>query len=347
MTTVQAAPRQALLTRGWYVVTELELAFLGLSGRAHDLLIVLKHLQGQDADAFPARERLADMLGVSVRTVQTALGELRRKGAISVRRTGRTSRYTALYTRATVEELRTLLGAEVRIPDELLTPREIPGSCTSERQDPGSSPLYKEPPTKNEITAPLRGADGAAAPTVHDLVEDAMSRTTSTPRRGHVVDDLDPVAALGLWESQELPEDPADAGVWFPLQEPSPAPTARRTAPRTQAQLDSPMALAMELDRQLRAAGLGGPAPVNRAALARNVSTWKRDGLVPGQIRSMIARYVADAALRTDSRAPWIDFVAKRHKLLAIEARTAAGRAVEDHRDAGADYWLGTAAGGR
>lgn len=325
--------RQELLRRGWYVASELEIAFAGLSGRAHDLLIILKHIQGSDASAFPRRERLAAIMDVSVRTVSDLLSELRRKGAITTRRTGRSSHYAATYARATVSELRTLmLTSAVEIPDDL-RPADVQDLCLSDVQDPRSSLLYKEPPTKNPLPDRLSGGSDGENP----VRQPAAQR-----------DEFDPVEALGMQNAQEALSGLSDSpeGL-FPAQEVTPARTARQTATRSQAQLDTPMALAVHLDQQLRHAGYAGPAPVNRAALARNISAWKKDGLTADQIRDMIRQYVADPGGRNVTRAPWIDFINRRHQLLAATSRAAEAVAVETHRDADEDYWLGTMAGGR
>lgn len=329
--------RQQLLQRGWYVCSEIELAFMGLSGRAHDLLIILKHLQGAGENSQPSRERLAELLNTSVRTVQSALNELRRKGAITSRRTGHFSRHTAVYGHATVEEIRTLMGAEVQIPAELLAEPDVQESCTSDVQDSRSAPLYKEPFKNNYYGAAAPGPDQ------HGQTEDQMRNWIP------LTDELDPVAALGLNRSQEEPDgSPDEPSGLFPAQEVTPPPTARQRPVRSQAQLDTPLALAIELDTQLREADWDpGPGPVNRTALARNISAWKRDGTTADQIRDMITRYVHDATMRDPGKVPWIDFINKRHKLLASAAHAAEAHTVEQHRDADASYWLGTMAGGR
>lgn len=336
--------RQSLLRRGWYVASEVELAFMGLSGRAHDLLIILKHLQGSNPDAFPTRERLAEILGVSVRTVQNSLNELRRKGGITSRRTGRCSRHTAAYGQLSVAELQTLFSGEVQVPDELLAECDVQDPCTSEVQDP-CTPIEEEPLTKNQIktTTSLREVGGAATPEAETPQEDEMGRKGA--RAGWLVaDELDPVASLGLWDAQEIPDSPADGleDNWLPLR-PKPTTGGRQTATRTQAQLDTPMALAIEFERAVRAADWdAGPSPVNRAALARNLSAWKRDGVSADQVRRMITRYVTDSGVRSTGRTPWIDFVGKRHKLLAVEKRASENTTVEEHRHADADYWIGS-----
>lgn len=341
MTVPAISSRKTLLSRGWWVATEIELAFMGLSGRAHDLLIILKHLQGDNPDADPSRERLAEMLGTSVRTVQNALNELRRKGAINSLRTGRSSRHTATYVHATQDELRMLLGAEVQIPADLLeTPRSA-GSCTSEVQDPGSSPLYKELPKNNNYNPSLREGSGAAQ-------EATMSRRGTTPQHV-IVDEFDPVAALGSQSSQELADGLPDApdGL-FPAPEAQSPSSGRQRPARTQVQLDAPMVLAMQLEKAIQQANWdGGPAPVNRAALARNLSAWKHGGTTADQIRAMITQYVGDTHLRSPHKTPWIDFVNKRHMLLNAVARITVNLSVEEHRDADESYWLGSMAGGQ
>lgn len=340
MTNVASSSRHALLARGWYVVSEVELAFMGLSGRAHDLLIILKHMQGGDQDACPTRERLAEILAVSVRTVQNLLNELKRKGAITARRTGRNSRYDVKYIHTSTAELRLLLGAEVQIPGDLQA-ADVQDPCTSEVQDPGGPLLYKEPPLKNQNYPSLR--EGGAA------TEEAGMGMRAARSRSTVVDEFDPMTASGLWESQELPEDAPDSSA-DPRgpQAAASLRTAPRRAARTQAQLDTPMALAIELDRQIRAAGWNaGPAPVNRSGLARNLSTWKRDGVSADQIRDMINRYVSDTSMHGTGKPPWIDFINKRHKLLAVAARAVEAQATENARDADDSYWLGSMAGER
>lgn len=155
-------------------------------------------------------------------------------------------------------------------------------------------------------------------------------------------DEFDPVAALWPQEAaQELPDSPE--GI-FPAQEVQEPVAGRRRPVRSRAQLDSPMALAGELASALRNANWdAGPSPVNMGALARNISAWKRDGVTADQIRAMIARFVSDAGMRTAAKTPWIDFVGKRHKLLALESRAAVTATVEEHRYSDESYWLGAA----
>lgn len=334
--------RQILIERGWYVVSEIELAFMRLSGRAHDLLIILKHMQGSNAEAFPGREKLANLMDLSVRSVQNILNELVRKGAVRVRRTGRASRYSATYATATPSELRALMGGGVEIPDELCT-SDVQNPCASEVKDSCTSDLYKEPPTKNHLNnSSLREeGDAAASPTTRPR-EDQMKT------HGASFDELDPVAALGRWDSQEAPDSLPDGpeGL-FPAREITQPSRSRQTGTRSQARTDSPDGLARWFDAQLRQTDWAGPVPVNLAALRQNLSRWKTGGLTADQIRDMMRRYLEDQSVRKPGVTPWKDFVYKRSKLLNFAQRSAANAAVEENRDASAEHWLGSMAGGQ
>jgi hypothetical protein len=163
-------------------------------------------------------------------------------------------------------------------------------------------------------------------------------------------DEFDPAAAFDLQPSQDATDGLSDEPpALFPAPTPTKAAARRQRPARTQAQLDSPMALALELAQQIRTADWdGGPAPVNAAALARNLSAWRRDGTTADQIRWMITRYVHDPSMRTtNGKAPWIDFISKRHKLLAQSVRATQAQATEDARHADDSYWLGSMAGER
>ncbi|MFE9834050.1 hypothetical protein ACFYP4_02705 [Streptomyces sp. NPDC005551] len=339
--------RQALLQRGWYVVTDVQTAYLGLSGKAHDLLIILKHKQGDNANAVPTHGELASILGWSVRTVARVLDELTAKKALAAKRTGRANSYRVNYVHGSVDELRVLLGGELEIPQELVTSdRTTVGR--SDVTDSGVSLPYKEPlqnqPKNNTLPS---GGDAAAASQPETPLEDEMALNGSRPH-GFIADEMDPAANLGLWDSQEATEG-AQEGLdgLFPAQDVSGATEARQKPARTQKQLDAPMALASEFDAMVRQQPWAGPSPVNRAALAKNLSTWKRDGLTADQIRAMMTKFTSPDYPRKSQKAPWIDFLAQRHKLLAFAERAQTASALEEHRHDGADYWLGSMASGR
>lgn len=332
---IRSGNRQSLLTRGWYVASEVEIAFMGLSGGAHDLLIILKHFQGENDDSWPTQEYLAQILKTSVRTIQRRLAELAAKGALVCQRTGRSSHYSVCYGHATASEIRVLLGGEVAIPADLVV-TGTPQRDASDATHPDAPLPYKEPPIKNHNNTPsLREGDDASPQQEDEMQHQQMA-----------LDDLDPVEGLHLRDSQELPDGPAQrSGIWWPDNHSAPAPTGRQRPARTQAQQDAPMALAIDFDRLIRQADWhAGPAPVNRSGLARNLSAWKRDGLSPDRIRAMMHRYVADASMRSSGKAPWVDFVGKRHKLLAAAARADEARTVEAHRHDDEAYWLGSMA---
>jgi hypothetical protein len=326
--------RQALLERGWYVVQDVETAFLGLSGKAHDLLIIIKHFQGENPDAFPTQERLAEILKCSVRTVQRTIRELADKGALSFRRTGRAHQHRVNYCLGTVAELRVLLGGELQIPAELIL-ADTTHAVASDTTDPDATPYIKNHLPRTTTTPLPSGGGDAAAPQRETRLEDTM-------------DEFDPTAALGLWESQESPETAADGldGL-FPAEEVTQPSTNPRKRARTQAQADAAGSLAVEFEQLVRQQPWAGPSPVNKAALARNLSQWKRDGLSADQIRAMMQRYVAPDYRRAKGKTPWIDFLGQRHKLLAASAKALEAQAVEDHRNDDASYWLGSMAGGR
>jgi hypothetical protein len=339
--------RQALLERGWYVVADVQTAFLGLSGKAHDLLIIIKHFQGTNADARPDQARLASITGQSVKTVARTLAELARKGAITVSRTGRANRYTATYVLGTASEIRVLMGGELEIPAELV-PSDRTTVVRSDRSDSGSSPSYKEPLQNQIKILPPTGGGDAEAPQSKTEQEDVMG--FKGPRPQHAVqDEFDPATSLGLWETQESAETATDGlETLFPDEEVTQPAVSPRKRARTQAQADSAGSLAIEFDQLVRQQPWAGPSPVNRAALARNLSQWKRDGLSADQIRSMMQRYVAPDYRRAKGKTPWIDFLGQRHKLIAAGAKSQEARALEEHRnDADASYWLGSMAGGR
>ncbi|MFE6739788.1 helix-turn-helix domain-containing protein [Streptomyces tubercidicus] len=337
----QVTSRKAVLERGWYVVTGVETASLGLSGTAHDLLIIIKHLQGGNEDAFPRQSLLAQHLGCSVRTVQRTLDELVKKRALSCRRTGRASRYTVNYGHASIMELRILFGTEILIPPELVVSDTTHG-VASDATDPDVPLPYKEPPTKNQTKNPSLREGGDVGAPQPDVQEDEM-----TWNRRPEPDDLDPVASMGLWSSQESPETGSESlGGLFAAEEVQT--TSPRRQGRSQAQRDAPMALVAEFETALRATSWAGPAPVNRRALARHLSAWKADGLSADQIRGMMEQYVGDRRMRGNKASPpWQDFVWRRKQLLAALEHTAAVRAVENHRDDDPSYWLGTMAAGQ
>lgn len=341
MSANQVTSRKAVLERGWYVVTGVETASLGLSGKAHDLLIIIKHLQGDNQAAFPRQSLLAQHLGCSVRTIQRTLDELVKKRALGCRRTGRAIRYTVNYAHSTVPELRILFGTEIRIPPDLVASDTTHG-VASDATDPDAPLPYKEPPTKNQTKTPSLREGGDAGAPQPDAQEDEM-----TWNRRPEPDDLDPVASMGLWPSQESPEaDPESLGGLFAAEEVQT--TSPRRQGRTQAQRDAPMALAAEFETALRATSWAGPAPVNCSALARHLSAWKRDGLSADQIRSMMEQYLGNPRMRGKTASPpWQDFVWRRKQLLAVVEHRAVVHAVEDHRDDDPSYWLGTMAAGQ
>lgn len=332
--------RKALLARGWYVVADVQTAFLGLSGKAHDLLIIIKHFQGDNTAATPTQERLAAITGWSQKTVERTIKELSTKGALTSQRTGRANRLAAIQILGTPDEIRILMGADVEIPTELVAsdPTADDGSETS--TDDGSS-SYKEP-LQNEDQEPLpTGGGDAATPQADNSSEDNMGINHRQPH-----DDLDPATNLGLWESQESPETAAGSleGL-FPAEEVA-QPAQRRQRPRSQAQMDSAGALAIEFEQLVRQQPWAGPAPVNRGALARNLSQWRRDGLTADTIRAMMQRYAAPDFSRRPNKAPWTDFIAQRHRLLTASAKAQEARAMEEHRSDDT-YWLGSMAGGQ
>ncbi|MFI0265660.1 helix-turn-helix domain-containing protein [Streptomyces luteogriseus] len=332
--------RKALLARGWYVVADVQTAFLGLSGKAHDLLIIIKHFQGDNTAATPTQKHLAAITGWSLKTVERTVNELTTKGALTSRRTGRANRLAAVQILGTPDEIRILMGADVEIPSELVAsdPTTDDGSDTSSRD--GSS-SYKEP-LQNEDQEPLpTGGGDAAAPQAELSPEDEMSINGRQPH-----DNLDPATSLGLWESQESPETASDSfeGL-FPAEEVA-QPAERRQRGRSQAQMDSAGALAIEFEQLVRQQPWAGPAPVNRGALARNLSQWRRDGLTADTIRAMMQRYAAADFSRKPGKAPWTDFIAQRHRLLTASAKAQEARAMEEHRSDDA-YWLGSMAGGQ
>ncbi|MFJ1700382.1 helix-turn-helix domain-containing protein [Streptomyces sp. NPDC088252] len=336
MTSATRTSRQALLNRGWYVVTDVETAFLGLSGLAHDLLIVIKHIQGSNQDAFPTQERLASILKKSVRTIQRTLTELASKGALTQRRTGRANRYTVNYCHAGVPEIKILLGGELEIPQELVITDTTP-AVISETTDPCVPLPYKESPTKSNYKDPLPTGEGAADAS-HENVpqEDEMSWNHSAQEP----DELDPAITLGLWSSQETTDGGCnDLDGLFPAQEVTPALKGPQKSTRSQRQLDAPYALAGEFAQILRQQPWAGPSPVNKAALARNFSQWKRDGLSADQIRSMMRAYITDQTLHQSGKAPWISFLNARHKLLVIADRRRRADALENTRDNPEEYF--------
>ncbi|MFH9606845.1 helix-turn-helix domain-containing protein [Streptomyces sp. NPDC017448] len=329
------ATRKDLLERGWYVVTDVGTAFLGLSGRAHDLLIVIKHLQGDKADAFPTQRQLAESMKKSVRTIQRTLDELVSKGALAPRRTGRANRYSVNFCHATIDEIRILLSGNVIIPAELVT-SDTTGSVASDTPETVASSSYKEPPFQSQNNNPLPSGEAAA--------QKAQQGGSMSWKRNSAQDDeeFNPGTALGLWSSQEIPDDTDDPAALFPA--PRSTTQARRSGP-TQAQLDTPYALATELDHLLhQQPAKAGPAPVNRAGLARNIAQWKRDGITAEQIRSMMATFIATPALHRPDRAPWINFVAARYQLLTIARKAVEADALETSRDNAETYFLGSLA---
>lgn len=339
MTAVDKTSRQALLERGWYVVADVETAFLGLSGKAHDLLIILKHFQGKSPEEHPSQERLATILRCSVRTIQRTLKELESKGALSFRRTGRANRHRVTFVLGTVTELRILLGGEIKIPGDLATADTTP-DVTSDTTDSDATPYIREIPREVTTSPSLREGGDAAAPQPETGLEDDM-----TWNRHEKPDELDPGTALDLWPSQETPEDTSGGleGL-FPAEEVAPAPGARQQPARSQRQLDAPYALASELAALLQGKPWAGPNPVNRSALSRNFSQWKRDGLTADQIRQMMRAYLADESLHTPGYAPWKSFVNLRHRLLAVAERRQRAEAMETTRHdpaAAAEYFLG------
>ncbi|MFD4858446.1 helix-turn-helix domain-containing protein [Streptomyces atratus] len=336
MSSATKTSRQTLLNRGWYVVTDVGTAFLGLSGRAHDLLIIIKHMQGSDPDAFPTQEHLASTLKKSVRTVQRTLTELANKGAIAQRRTGRANRYAVNYCHTTITETKILLGGELEIPQELVISDTTP-AVVSDTTDSCAPLPYKEPTTKSNYKDPLPTGEGAAeAPLLDTPLEDEMTWNHSAPEP----DELDPASALGLWEPQETADGTTDSldGL-FPAQEVTSAPTGPQRPARSQRQLDAPYALAEEFAQMLRQQSWAGPSPVNRAAMARNLSQWKRDGLSADQIRAMMRTFITEETLHQPGKAPWISFLNARHKLLVIVVRRTQALALENTRNNPEEYF--------
>lgn len=326
--------RKALLERGWYVIQDVETAFLGLSGRAHDVLIVIKHLQGGKSAAVPSQQDIAKTMRRSVKTIQRALDELCSKGAIVSRRTGRANRYSVIYCLGTIAEIRVLMGGEVEIPDELLL-SDTTHAVASDETDPDLAPSYKEPTPKNNNNPLPSGGGDAAAPHLESRLEDTMRN----PRPA--VDELDPADALGLWGAQETPDAAADGlDALFPAHEVTPAPTARQKPARSQAQRDTAGSLAFEFEQMVRTQPWAGPAPVNKAALAKNIAVWKRDGLTADLIRQMMLTFVAETAMHRPNKAPWIQFIARRHDLVTLAERRTKAEALETTRD-NPDYFLG------
>lgn len=328
------ASRKALLERGWYVIQDVETAFLGLSGRAHDVLIVIKHLQGGNSAAAPSQQLIAKTMRRSLKTIQRALDELCSKGAITSRRTGRANRYSVVYCLGTVAEIRVLMGGEVQIPDELLL-SDTTHADVSDATDPDVAPSFKELTPKNNNNPLPSGGGDAAAPHSDSRLEDTMRN----PRPA--VDDLDPADALGLWTAQETPDAAADGleGL-FPAEEVTPAPTARQKPARSQAQRDTAGSLAFEFEQMVRTQPWAGPAPVNKAALAKNLAAWKRDGLSADLIRQMMRTFVTETAMHKPHKAPWIQFISRRHDLLTLAERRTKAEALETTRD-DPDYFLG------
>lgn len=151
------------------------------------------------------------------------------------------------------------------------------------------------------------------------------------------VDELDPVAGLGLWDRQE-PTDGCDG--LFPAEAVASKPRRSQRRPRTQAQRDSAGALAYEIDAMVRRYPWAGPAPVNKAALARNLAAWRRDGLTADQIRGMAKRFCADDFPRRPGKVPWLDFINQRARLLSDTEREAKAEALETTRHDD-EYFLG------
>jgi hypothetical protein len=178
-------------------------------------------------------------------------------------------------------------------------------------------------------------------------LEDDMGFKGTNPRH-EARDEFDPAASLGLWDSQKSPDAASDdLDGLLPAQEVAQTLASPRRRARTQAQADAAGSLAFEFDKLVRQQPWAGPSPVNRAALARNLSQWKRDGVSADQIRAMMQRYVAPDHHRVKGKTPWLDFIGQRHRLLAASAKAVEAQAVEEHRHGDASYWLGSMAGDR
>lgn len=322
-----------LLNRGYYIPVAQEVVFLlDLSPIALKTLIVIQYLQDRKDFTDRPQEHIARLVKVSVATIERAVRELKSKGLLAVSRASRNApaRYNAAFTtglsRADVQQQM----RELREEGNAVRTLKSEGSNDSRTlKSEGSSYIEETSSTKN--LSPDAAASG----------DEPEAVVIQMPRKHPQPDEFDPTACLDLWEPQEAQEGPSgDLDVLFTAEEVDQPLRSRQKAP-SQAQLDSPDGLARWFDSELRKTDWAGPNPVNLAALRKNLSTWKRDGVSPDTIRDMMRRYIADRGMRRPGSAPWSDFVHKRHKLLAALERSNAARAMEEHRYDGAEYWLG------
>lgn len=295
--------RQELLTRGFYVVMGVEIAFLGLSANAYTVLILLTHYQGDDPYSYALQEEMAKRTGLSVRTVQNALKELRDKGALVRIRTSQGNRYSlnyALMSRDEVEACWDITAAEdtTNTQESCESPEtDTQDSFVSDTQESCGSFLYKkEPPKKNHS---FTDAD-ASEETEAEVIQ--MPFNCQLPE-----DDLDPATGLGLWRSQESPDGPSDGlESVLPGMESYAPPTGRQERVQSQARLDSPGGLVSEFRRLIKGTPLNdGPSPINQGAMLRMFKDWKAQGMTADQIRQIMRLFVEDTSLHNPQYATW------------------------------------------
>lgn len=152
------------------------------------------------------------------------------------------------------------------------------------------------------------------------------SRRQSEQARQAEVDALDPARSPEVLEL--FPVEPAEV-------DPVGNRSTRSREPRTRTNSpDSSMGLALGFRDAQAASDWRAIDMASLKPLAANFARWKSQGISPETIRKMIDIYAGDERIRSSekTKAPWLDFVGKKHLLLNRVERSVA---VTES----ADYW--------
>lgn len=157
----------------------------------------------KDRDAFPARRTLAEDLGVSLSTVDRGIGELVRRGAITV-----DERYDGDRQTSNIYTIVAPLPERQTDPEVIHRGRKSAAPLSSNLRPPGASNLrpHEQEPEEQETTGPVpnvtTGANALAEGTGPKPSPGTVSATY-----GHPLHPADVFAAVGHWLPSTFDDD--------------------------------------------------------------------------------------------------------------------------------------------